>query len=88
MFYAILFNMDSPRSLWPGWLDSLRQKGLNRWVAWFLDAAGPFNLLGAQLIYVASPIFFRDAVRAQAFASLLEDESETQAFVAFLREQT
>jgi hypothetical protein len=88
MFYAILFIMDSSRSFWPGWLDSLRQKRLNHWVAWLLDAAGPFNLIGAQLVYLVSPIFIRDADRAQAFAVILEDESETQAFVAFLREQT
>jgi hypothetical protein len=79
--------MDSPRSFWPSWLESLRKSGLHHWVAWALDAAGPLNLLGAQFVYIASPIFLSGRGQAQALASILEDESETRAFVSFLREQ-
>lgn len=87
MFYAILFIMDLPRSFWPAWLDSLQQKNLSLWVAWTLDVAGPLNLLGAQFVHLASPLF-GDSDQANALAHILEDDTETRAFITFLREQS
>jgi hypothetical protein len=87
MFYAILFNMDSFRSFWPDWLNSLQQKRLSLWVAWALDAAGPLNLLGAQFVHLTSP-FLGDSEKFKALACILEDESETREFITFLREHS
>jgi hypothetical protein len=57
-------------------------------VASFLEAAGPFTVLGAQAVYLGQP-FFREVDRQghlPALASMLEDRTQTEAFVTFLRE--
>lgn len=79
--------MDSFRSFWPAWLGSLQQKKLSLWVAWLLDAAGPLNLLGAQFIHLASP-FLGSSEQSKALAYILEEETETRAFISFLREHS
>lgn len=79
--------MHSSRSFWPDWLDSLQHKGLKDWASWVLDVAGPLNLLGAQILYMAHPLFINNADQMQAIASILEDEDETRAFITYLREQ-
>jgi hypothetical protein len=79
--------MDSFRSFWPAWLGSLQQKKLNLWVAWVLDAAGPLNLLGAQFVYLAAP-FLGNTEQSKALACILEEETETRAFISFLREHS
>jgi hypothetical protein len=78
--------MDLPRPFWLDWDSSLRKKRLNAWLAWLLDAAGPLNVLGAQFIYLASP-FFGNSAQSKALANLLEDDSETRAFIELLREK-
>jgi hypothetical protein len=87
MFYAILFNMDLPRAFWPDWVASLRKNQLDSWLAWLLDAAGPFNLIGAQLVYLATPLL-GDSPQSKALAALLEDDTETRAFITLLREKS
>jgi hypothetical protein len=80
--------MNSLRSFWPDWLVTLQKTGLKTWTSWALDAAGPLNVLGAQMIYLAHPLFSDDDGQMQALAHILEDEDETRAFVTFLREDS
>jgi len=76
------------RSAWPAWAEFLRRHSLEDLAAWALEAAGPLNLLGAQLLYFGGPLL-RPALpgrQIESFAALLENETEARAFAAFLRE--
>jgi hypothetical protein len=78
--------IDSPRAYWPIWIDSLRKQGLMELTTWLLEAAGPLNALGAQLIYVGQPFVPSTTSQSwQALANLLEQEDETRAFTALLK---
>lgn len=78
--------MDSLRTYWPEWTDTLRRLGLDGFAAWLLEAGGPINIVGAQLLYIGQPfVTSRAGVGFDALAKLLEQEDEVQAFVAFLR---
>lgn len=75
------------RSFWSGWATFLRRVGLTEFVAWALEASGPLTFLGAQVLY-AGGVFLRpwlSPCALEAFTSLLEDETESRAFVAYLR---
>lgn len=75
------------RPFWSDWAAFLRRVGLTEFVAWALEASGPFAFLGAQVVHAGS-VFLRPwlSPRAlEAFTSLLEDEAESSAFVAYLR---
>ena len=77
------------RSSWPEWEGFLRRLGLDGFVAWFLEAVGPFTILGAQALHFGEP-FLRPAfsgVQIQELANLLEESEEGQAFVSYLREK-
>jgi hypothetical protein len=77
------------RASWPTWAEFLRRHGLESLVAWGLEAAGPFTVLGAQALYLGGPLL-RPAFsngQIEALAGLLEDHSELLAFTAFLREE-
>ena len=78
------------RSSWPAWADFLHQRGLEDLAAWFLEAAGPLTILGAQALHFGAP-FLRPALPAkqlEALAHLLEETDEGQAFVAYIREKS
>jgi hypothetical protein len=78
--------MDSPRAYWPLWIDSLRKQGLTELAAWLLEAAGPLNILGAQLLYLGQPFIPSAAAQGwHALANLLEQEDESRAFSALLK---
>ena len=78
--------MDASRAYWPIWMDALHKKSLNELAAWVLEAAGPLNVLGAQVLYMGQPLVPSSTGRGlRALASLLEDENETGAFVALLK---
>ncbi len=80
--------MDTDRQMWQVWARSLHRWGLQDLVASFLEAAGPFTVLGAQAVYLGQP-FLREIDRRghlPALASMLEDHTQTQAFITFLRE--
>ena len=81
--------MDSPRSYWPKWTESLHRMGLDGFVAMFLEASGPVNIIGAQLLYIGQP-FFNPQVSdgISALANLLEQEDEARAFAAILKGQS
>lgn len=79
--------LPTSRNDWPGWADFLHRHGLENIAAWLLDAAGPFTIVGAQLLYFGAPLL-RPALpgsRLDSLAGLLEDRDETLAFSAFLR---
>ena len=75
--------MQTPRPQWSEWADTLRKLRLESFTAWLLDAGAPLTLLGAQALYFSAPLL---GERSESLARLLEDESQTQAFAAFLRE--
>jgi len=74
--------MKSTREFWQRWAESLRRYQLHDLVASFLEAGSPLALLGSQAIYFGGGFIKSDSLTA--LAGMLEDESETRAFVAFL----
>jgi hypothetical protein len=74
------------RTYWSQWADSLRKWGMEGFAAWLLEAGAPLAPLGAQVLYVGQPLFGR-ATRGKlaALAVVLEDDRESERFVAFLR---
>jgi len=78
--------MDIPRAYWPIWMETLRRQGLAELAAWALEAAGPLNFLGAQMLYIGQP--FVPASTGQglrALAHMLEQEDEARVFAALLK---
>lgn len=78
--------MDSLRTHWPEWTESLRRLGLDGFAAWLLEVGGPVNIIGAQLLYIGQPFVTPQASNGiGALANLLEQEDEARAFAALLR---
>lgn len=75
------------RGFWSDWAAFLRRLGLTEFVAWALEASGPWAFLGAQTLYFGSAFLYPwlSPRALEAVASLLEDEAESRAFVAYLR---
>jgi hypothetical protein len=71
------------RSEWSKWAESLRRLKLDGLAAWFLEAAGPLTVLGAQAVYMTQP--FLGGKQLSSLASMLEEDEETQAFARYLR---
>lgn len=82
-------TLPADRAFWPGWAVWLRGHGLDGPVSILLEAAGPINLLLAQLAWVGQPLFQSSEPGGswQAFARMLENHHEVQAFATFLREE-
>lgn len=76
--------MKSTREFWQRWAESLRRYQLHDLVASFLEAGSPLALLGAQAIYFGGGFIKNDQL--DALANLLEDDSETRAFAAYLNQ--
>lgn len=79
--------MSMERTFWTHWAQSLHRWGLKDGMAFLLEAAGPLNVIFAQMVYAGEP-FFSTANPSnswQALAQLLEDKDERQSFAAFLR---
>jgi hypothetical protein len=82
-------SLPKERASWSAWAEFLRRHGLEHLVAWALESAGPLTLLGAQALYLGSPLLrpaFSDG-QIEALAGLLEDHSELEAFTTFLRKE-
>ncbi len=64
----------------------LRRQGLAGLAGFVLEAAGPLNIVGAQLIYAGQPLLpgAREGAWG-ALAQMLEEEDETRAFTALLK---
>ena len=69
------------------WIKTLYKLRLQHLTATFLEALGPMNLLGAQLVYLSQPVLspFISQDLSQDFAKILEDPSETALFIEALR---
>lgn len=80
--------MQADHTYWPAWLRFLNRWGLGEPFAVFLESTGPLKLLFAQMVYLGQPLFSSGSPsKWQAFASLLEDEAESQSFAAFIRKE-
>ena len=80
--------MYSSRTYWSAWMNSLHRLRLEGFAAWLLEAGGPFNVLGAQLLYIGQPFFSTSTSdNIHALANLLEQEDEYRAFIALLKGQ-
>ena len=78
--------MSSLRANWPEWTEALRRRGLDGFAAWLLEAGGPINIIGAQLLYIGQPFISPQANQGfQALVNLLEEEDEARAFTALLK---
>jgi hypothetical protein len=77
-------NMQTPREYWPRWAVLLQQHKLDQFAAWLLEAGGPFALFGAQALYFGRS-FFSSTHYIDLLARMLEDDSETRAFAAYLQ---
>jgi hypothetical protein len=88
-FCAILFTMEPERVFWTRWAQGLQRWGLMEPAAAVLDAAGPLNVVFAQLLYAAAPIFQSEPSNNswQALGQVLEDHHERRSFTAFLRRE-
>jgi len=73
--------------VWQTWAEHLHRWGLRDLAADLLEATGPLNLLGAQMIYIGQPLFepFLPDGHLKALADMLEDPAETRAFIAYLQ---
>jgi len=76
--------MLATRSHWSQWANQLHRLNLQSLTAWLLEAGAPVALLGAQALFVARPFL---GAQSELIAGMLEDEDETRAFAAFLREE-
>jgi hypothetical protein len=72
---------------WENTIQYLYDRRLHQFTASLLQAAGPLNLLGAQLIYVGEPILslFISRDQTQRFAGILEDPVKIESFIRALR---
>jgi hypothetical protein len=67
-------------------METLRRQGLAELAAWALEAAGPLNLLGAQMLYIGQPFVSTSTGQGlRALAHLLEQEDEARVFAALLK---
>jgi hypothetical protein len=81
--------MQIDQHLWQVWARTLQRWGVSEWMASLLEAAGPLSVLGANMVYLSQPLlhhFFPDE-HLVAFAQLLEDPVQTEAFANILREE-
>jgi hypothetical protein len=82
--------MHDSKHIWQDWARILQRWGLQDIVASLLEAFGPLNLLGAQVVYLGQPLLGHLAPidHLEALAHMLEDRADTQAFISILREET
>ena len=73
------------RANWSQWAETLRRFKLDGFASWLLDAGAPLPVLGAQALYLGQPFLSGD--KFNALAHMLEEDSETQAFVRYLRQE-
>lgn len=72
------------RADWSYWAESLRRFKLDGLVSWMLEAGAPLTVLGAQALYISQP-FLGGKEWTTAFAHMLEEDEEVQAFARYLR---
>jgi hypothetical protein len=77
--------MQTPRAYWPAWAERLQHWKLTAFVAWLLEAGGPFTLLSSQALYFARP--FLGGEQVEVLANMLEEDNEVLAFASYLRKE-
>ena len=80
--------MTGNQYIWKDWADTIHRWGVGNLLATLLDATGPLNSIGAQVIYLGQPVLntILPEDQVNAFANLLEDPEETRAFTSLLRD--
>jgi hypothetical protein len=71
------------RADWSHWAETLRRFKLAGLASWLLEAGAPLTVLGAQALYISQP--FLGGKKWNAFARMLEEDQEAQAFAQYLR---
>jgi len=69
------------------WIKTLYKMRLLNLTATILEALGPMNILGAQLVYLTQPVLspFFNSDQSKDIAKILEDPAETASFIKALR---
>ena len=82
--------MNSNQNFWQTWAEALQRWGLDNLVATLLEATGPLNFLGAQLVYLGQPAIkqFFPLEHSTALAGMLEDPESVREFSAYLRNRS
>jgi len=80
--------MNADQHIWQVWARYLQRWGVKDWAATLLEAVGPLAVLGAQAVYMGQPLLNQTIPEGHldALTRLLEDSTNTRAFVDFLRE--
>lgn len=80
--------MEEKYKHWRIWSDGLQRWGILELAAGLLEASAPLHLILAQLVYIGQPFLPMGGVQSnlKALGAMLEDGTETQAFVSYLRE--
>jgi hypothetical protein len=80
--------MDETQPIWLKWSRTLHRWGISEGAASILEEAGLLSLLVAQVLYLSQPLLSGviSARSLHAFAQVLENPAEKQAFVSYLRE--
>jgi hypothetical protein len=78
----------SDMEIWRDWSQALQRWGVKDLAVVFLEAFRPLALLGAQMLYIGQPLLKNDisSGHLDALAQMLEDSTETKAFINYLRE--
>ena len=76
------------RHIWQSWAHNLQRWGVGDWIASLLESAGSLSLIGAQVIYFSQPLLNHafETEQIEALVSLLESETQTRTFAAYLQE--
>jgi hypothetical protein len=79
---------EAHQKIWNSWANRLQQMGLQHIAAAVLESTGPLNLIGAQFVYLSQPLLNTLLSDEQliALAHLLEEPSQTAAFISNLQE--
>ncbi len=82
------YRVNSDQQIWQVWHETLQRWGLDDLTALILDALGPLNLLGAQVVYLSQPFLGQLLPEGHwdTLAEVLENPAQTKAFSAFLRQ--
>ena len=84
--YTVIMNVDIQS--WDEWKILLDRWGLRKWFIVALEFAGPFSVVGAQLLFLGSPLLCEIIPQRQldVLSGILEEPVHKQAFTRFLRE--
>jgi len=82
--------MKNNQHIWRNWIAVLDRWGFQEIAATLLEATGPLNFVGAQVVYLGQPVlnlFFPDE-QISAFADLLNNPAEIKTFIDSLRKRS